>query len=62
MNSDDRTARATPSLRAWAADWGNSFSLLLILWALCYLGLMSFVREATWWHVLKAVSFLPMNA
>ena len=62
MKSDDRTARATSSLGAWAADWGNSFSILLILWALCYLGLMSFVREATWSHVLKAVSFLPMNA
>jgi len=62
MTSDDRTTRVTPTLLAWAADWGNSFSLLLILWALCYLGLMSFVREATWWHVLKAVSFLPMNA
>jgi diguanylate cyclase (GGDEF)-like protein/PAS domain S-box-containing protein len=62
MKSDDRMARATPSLLVWAADWGNSFSLVLVLWALCYLGLMSFVREATWWHVLKAVSFLPMNA
>src|SRR5665213_894429 len=62
MKSNDRMARVTPALRVWAADWGNSFSLVLVLWALCYIGLMSFVREATWWHVLKAVSFLPMNA
>ncbi len=61
MNPDDRTARAAPSARAWGADWGNLLSLLLMAWALSYLVIMSTVHSATWWQLVHAASFTPMN-
>jgi diguanylate cyclase (GGDEF)-like protein/PAS domain S-box-containing protein len=62
MNPDDRRLPAAPPTQAWVLDWGNSFSLLLIAWALMFLGVMGTVRAtSTLWAVVHGLSFLPMN-